>query len=199
MSEERAPMKPALGLVKDRLNPLPPRRNTTQTPRLSPALEEALADDPRAETVAQPEETSEKPAASPRQDRKPKKAPRAKPSETTGGMKRTTLSLPQELVDQLADRRKANPKISQVQFILNSLADTRHQLKELVAADNAGAVGNDLFPVASATRTVVERRTTISFDTAEQNMKIIDDLVESSGASTRSQLIRVALRHVLNS
>lgn len=198
MSEERAPMKPALGLVKDRLNPLPPRRTTTPAPRLSPALEEALADDP-AETVVQPDETSEKPAASPRPDRRPKKAPRAKPSETTGGMKRTTLSLPQELVDQLAERRRSNPKISQVQFILNSLADTQHQLKELVAADNAGAEGNDLFPVASATRTVVERRTTISFDTAEQNMKIIDELVESSGASTRSQLIRVALRHVLNS
>ena len=51
MSEERAPMKPALGLVKDRLNPLPPRRNTTPAPRLSPALEEALADDPARAAV----------------------------------------------------------------------------------------------------------------------------------------------------
>ena len=74
-----------------------------------------------------------------------------------------------------------------------------HHFDSALTADNAGAEGNDLFPVASATRTVVERRTTISFDTAEQNMKIIDELVESSGASTRSQLIRVALRHVLNS
>lgn len=195
MTEERTPMAPALGLVKGRLDALPPRRNTAPAQqRTSPVHVEPVED---IQSPAEPEANVS--AVAPAKESKPKKpAPRPKASATTGGMKRTTLSLPQDLVDQLAERRVNTPKISQVQFILNSLAATRSRLKDLIAVDNAGAEGNDLFPVASTTRAAVEKRTTISFDTAEENMKIIDGLVESSGAASRSQLVRVALVDVLS-
>lgn len=200
MSEERTPMAPAVGLVKGRLDALPPVRRSPKPARQSsgPVLVEPLADVDPSPATEQEAEKAVPSAAKATGDAKPKKATaRPKTSSATGGMKRTTLSLPQELVDQLAERRKNTPKISQVQFILNSLATTRNRLKDLIAADNDGAEGNDLFPIASTTRAAVDKRTTISFDTAEENMKIIDALVESSGAISRSQLVRVALADVL--
>lgn len=184
-------MAPALGLVKGRLDALPPKRRSEPEKR-------AVSVEPMTKATTS-EQTTAPDAPTPRTPKEPrtKKPARTKSQDATGGMKRTTLSLPQDIVDLLTERRKNTPKISQVQLILNSLAATRHRLKDLVEADNAGIEGNDLFPVTSATRTVVGKRTTISFDTAEANMKIIDALVESSGASSRSQLVRVALRHCL--
>lgn len=188
-------MAPALGLVKGRLDALPPKRRSepTSTPETR-----SVSAEPEAKATTS-EQTEAPDTSTPRTPKEPRtrKPARAKSEDATGGMKRTTLSLPQDLVDLLTERRKNTPKVSQVQLILNSLAATRDILRNLVEADNAGIEGNDLFPVTSATRTVVGKRTTISFDTAEENMKIIDALVESSGASSRSQLVRVALRHSL--
>lgn len=84
-----------------------------------------------------------------------------------------------------------------MQFILNALAQTAPRHKELVAAEHGASVGNELFPVTTAPRVNVGKLTTISFDTAEENMKVVDTLVADSGAVSRSQLVRVVLGEVL--
>ncbi|KRF19244.1 hypothetical protein ASG90_20905 [Nocardioides sp. Soil797] len=206
MSEERVPMKPALGLVRDRVSTLPSRKPAAapaSEPKPTVSVEEALAAE-RAKDEAF-EKAGSVPAATPAAEKaagesKPKPKPKQKPakaSESTGGTKRTTLSLPQSLVDLMTERREASPKVGQVQFILNALAQTADRHQELVAAENGTSIGNDLFPVTTAPRVSIGKLTTISFDTAEENMKVVDTLVADSGAASRSQLVRVVLGEVL--
>lgn len=213
MSEGRTPMKPAAGLVKGRISTLPSRPRTVE--RSSETTPDVQVETPPAPVSAgiRAEEAKEAEfgqkvgdqtvelqvdASTPAGEPKPKRAPRTKVSETTGGTKRTTLSLPQELVDVLGERLKSTPRISRVQFILNALATTAPRLKELVEADNSDTVGNDLFPVISNVRASSGgSRTTIGFDTAAANMAVVNQLVTSSGAASRSQLVQVALRDVL--
>jgi metal-responsive CopG/Arc/MetJ family transcriptional regulator len=205
MSEERVPMKPALGLVRDRVSTLPSRKPAappaSAAPQAKPAVSveevraaERAKEEAFAKTVAEPTVTAtpEQPKAKGKAKARP-----AKVSESTGGMKRTTLSLPQNLVDLMTERRESSPKVGQVQFILNALAQTAPRHKELVAAEHGASVGNELFPVTTAPRVNVGKLTTISFDTAEENMKVVDTLVADSGAVSRSQLVRVVLGEVL--
>lgn len=209
MSEQRAPMKPALGLVRDRVSTLPSRKAAAAPADDGPAaqpelsVEEALAAERAKEEAfekqAAPRDT-ETTRAQPTEATKAKakaKTKATKVSETTGGTKRTSLSLPQELVDLMTERRASTPKVGQVQFILNAIAQTAPRLKELVEAENGGTVGNDMFPVSTALRGDVGKLTTITFDTAEANMVVLDKLQDASGAESRSQLVRVALREVL--
>lgn len=198
-------MKPALGLVRDRVSTLPSRKPVVPPAAAAPqakptvSVEEALAAERAKEEAFTG--TAHEPVVTPTPE-KPKAKAKTKPkavkaSESTGGTKRTTLSLPQDLVDLMTERRKSGPKVGQVQFILNALAQTAPRHKELVAAELGTSIGNDLFPVNIAPRVHVGRLTTISFDTAEENMKVVDTLVADSGAVSRSQLVRVVLGEVL--
>ena len=189
---ERTPLAPALGLVRDRLAGPPPRRPAPST-----------AGTPASPPPAADEEMTTSEEATPTRDKAPRnaaKSPRAKASESsTGGNRRTTLSLPQYLVEKLRAHRRANPQLSQVQIILNALATTAPQLQELVESESrpGSLPANDLFPDSSSHRHTVDQRTTISFDTTQANLKVLDSLVETAGADSRSQLVRVALHAAL--
>ncbi|MGK2876115.1 MAG: CopG family ribbon-helix-helix protein [Nocardioides sp.] len=182
---ERPQLAPALGLVRDRISGPPPRRQTA-----APAPVAAPAGN------AEPEKPNEERGAV---EAKPKKAARPKASSaSTGGMKRTTISIPQRLAASMRERLQADRKVSQIQFILNAIEANAHQLAELVEKERPAApTTRGLFPDQSTSRNVIEERTTINFDTTEANLKVIDSLVEKHGADSRSQLIRAALRAVL--
>lgn len=95
----------------------------------------------------------------------------------------------------MRENLQADRNVTQIQFILNAIEANAHRLAELVAAERpAAAKGGGLFPDQGSVRGSVEERTTINFDTTDANLKVIDGLVEESGAASRSQLIRVALR-----
>jgi metal-responsive CopG/Arc/MetJ family transcriptional regulator len=182
---ERPQLAPALGLVRDRISGPPPRRQTS-----APAPVAAPAGN------AEPEKPSEERGAV---EAKPKKAARPKASSaSTGGMKRTTISIPQRLAASMRERLQADRTVSQIQFILNAIEANAHRLAELVEKERPAApTTRGLFPDQSTSRNAIEERTTINFDTTEANLKVIDSLVEKHGADSRSQLIRAALRAVL--
>ncbi|MGD9961864.1 hypothetical protein [Nocardioides sp.] len=183
---ERPQLSPALGLVRDRISGPPPRPKTTAPAHVTTAA----ADDD------EPEKPSEERGAA---EVKPKKAARPKASSaSTGGMKRTTISIPQRLAASMRERLQGDRRVSQIQFILNAIESNAHQLGELVAKERPLApTTGGLFPDPSTGRKAIEERTTINFDTTEANLKVIDSLVEKHGAESRSQLIRAALRAVL--
>lgn len=180
---DRPKLEPALGLVRERIGAPPPRRATPAAPVIAPE---------RTETPLPDASASESGAA----EIKPKKASRPKASSaSTGGMRRTTISLPQQLAAQMRERLQADRNITQIQFILHAIEANAHRLAELVTAERpTAAKSGGLFPDQGTVRRSVEERTTINFDTTEANLKVIDELVEKSGAASRSQLIRVALR-----
>lgn len=182
---ERPQLAPALGLVRDRISGPPPRR---QTPAPAPVT--------APEGNAEPEKPSAERGAV---EAKSKKAARPKASSaSTGGMKRTTISIPQRLAASMRERLQADRKVSQIQFILNAIEANAHRLAELVEKERPAApTTGGLFPDQSTSRNAIEERTTINFDTTEANLKVIDSLVEKHGADSRSQLIRAALRAVL--
>jgi hypothetical protein len=130
---------------------------------------------------------------------KPRKAVRPKASSaSTGGLRRTTISIPQRLAAGMRERLQVDRKVSQIQFILNAIEANAHRLAELVEKERPTApTAGGLFPDQSTGRKAIEDRTTINFDTTEANLKVIDSLVEKHGADSRSQLIRAALRAVL--
>lgn len=183
---ERPQLAPALGLVRDRISGPPPRR---QTPAPAPVTA-------AAEGNAEPAKPSAERGAV---EAKPKKAVRPKASSaSTGGMRRTTISIPQRLAAGMRERLQADRKVSQIQFILNAIEANAHRLAELVEKERPAApTTGGLFPDQSTGRNAIEERTTINFDTTEANLKVIDSLVEKHGADSRSQLIRAALRAVL--
>lgn len=183
---ERPQLAPALGLVRDRISGPPPRPKTTAPVQGAPAME----------SDAEPEKPSAERGAG---EAKPKKAARSKASSaSTGGMRRTTISIPQRLAAGMRERLQANRKVSQIQFILNAIEANAHRLAELVENERPPApTTGGLFPDQSTGRNAVEERTTINFDTTEANLKVIDSLVEKHGADSRSQLIRAAVRAVL--
>lgn len=185
---ERPQLAPALGLVRDRISGPPPRRQT-QTPTPAPVTTEAEGDTEPAKPSAErgPSEA------------KPRKAARPKASSaSTGGLRRTTISIPQRLAAGMRERLQADRKVSQIQFILNAIEANAHRLAELVEKERPTApTAGGLFPDQSTGRNAIEERTTINFDTTEANLKVIDSLVEKHGADSRSQLIRAALRAVL--
>lgn len=182
---DRPQLAPALGLVRDRIAGPPPRRPTP-----------APAPEPKADAAPQGTPTA---ADSGPADTKPKKATRAKASSaSTGGLKRTTVSIPQRLVASMRDRLQTDRKVSQIQFILNAIEMNADRLKDLVDQEKpALPTRGGLFPDQSAARTPIEERTTINLDTTEANLRVIDSLVEKNGADSRSQLIRAALRAAL--
>lgn len=182
---DRPKLAPALGLVRDRIDGPPPRRPI------------AVSEAPAPSETARPEaDRSEKAPGEP----KVKRASRPKASSaSTGGMKRTTISIPLRLAAQMRASLETDRKVTQVQFILNAIESNAHRLAELVEKERPAApTTGGLFPDQSAGRNAIEERTTINFDTTEANLKVIDSLVEKHGADSRSQLIRAALRAVLS-
>lgn len=184
---DRPQLTPAVGLVRDRVPGPPPRRVTT-TPADQP--------DGREPDVREPEATPKTAGAA---NDRPKKQVRTKVSETgSGGMRRTTLSLPRTLVAEMRQRLRTEHDLTQIQFILMAIETSAPRLKELVELDRPRRTSGGLFPDAAAGRPAGEESATIGLNTTDANLKVIDSLVEQSGADSRSQLVRVALRAALS-
>lgn len=182
---ERPQLAPALGLVRDRISGPPPRQQTPAPAPVTAAegnVEQAKPSTDRGAVEAMPKKTA-RPKAS---------------SASTGGMKRTTISIPQRLAAGMRERLQTDRKVSQIQFILNAIEANAHRLAELVENERPAApTSGGLFPDPSTSRNAIEERTTINFDTTEANLAVIDSLVEKHGADSRSQLIRAVIRAVL--
>lgn len=178
---ERPQLTPAVGLVRDRVPGPPPRQVTT------PPVDQP---DVRANEGA--------PKSAVSANDRPKKQARTKVSETgSGGMRRTTLSLPRTLVAEMRQRLRTEQALTQIQFILMAIEASESRLKELVELDRPKRSGG-LFPDAAAGRPSGEECATIGLNTTDANLKVIDSLVEQAGADSRSQLVRVALRAALS-
>src|SRR3546814_5542068 len=98
---ERPQLAPALGLVRDRISGPPPRR---QIPTPAPVTTEAEGDTEPAKPSAE-----RGPA-----EAKPRKAVRPKASSaSTGGLRRTTISIPQRLAAGMRERLQVDRKRSE--------------------------------------------------------------------------------------
>lgn len=184
---ERPQLTPAVGLVRDRVPGPPPRRLTT-SPVDQPDVREPDVPEPKATPNAAGAATD-----------RPKRQVRTKVSETgSGGMRRTTLSLPRTLVAEMRQRLRAEQDLTQIQFILMAIEMSAPRLKELVELERPKRTSGGLFPDAAAGRPVGEESATIGLTTTDANLKVIDSLVDQSGADSRSQLVRVALRAALS-
>ncbi|GGO94387.1 hypothetical protein GCM10011584_35300 [Nocardioides phosphati] len=188
---ERPQLAPALGLVRDRVSGPPPRRAATAVPQQTPAI------------AATPAAAQTSPVESVTVDeRKPKKAPaRIKASDrSTGGTKKTSVTITQATARNLRDKLNSDRKVTQIQFILSEVEKNASKLKDLVEKEkgNAGSGGGGLFPDATSARNTGEEMTTINLVTTEANLAVLDSLAESTGAESRSQLIRAALRPALD-
>ena len=183
---ERPQLTPALGLVRDRVSGPPPRPQTSAPAPATPPESKVEAAKP----------STERGGAEPA----PKKPTRPKASSaSTGGLKRTTISIPQRLAAGMRERLQTDRTVSQSQFILNAVEANAHRLAELVVNERPAApTTGGLFPDQGTSRQVIEERTIVNFDTTEANLKVIDSLVEKHAADSRSQLIRAALRAALS-
>jgi len=95
----------------------------------------------------------------------------------------------------MRERLQTDRKVSQSQFILNAIETNAHRLAELVEKERPAApTPGGLFPDQSTSRSTIEERTSINFDTTEANLRVVDSLVATCGADSRSHLVRAALR-----
>ena len=112
-------------------------------------------------------------------------------------MRSTTLSLPITLVEQLRDRATRD-HVSQPEILMDALSAARDHLAALVAEANPPRQSEDGLFVRTTPRASAEPLTTLSLRMLKRNIDAIDQLVESSKASSRSQLCALALRHYLD-
>lgn len=112
-------------------------------------------------------------------------------------MRSTTLSLPVRLVEQLRDRATRD-HISQPEILMEALSAAREDLTDLVAAANPPRESEDGLFVRTSPRGSAEPLTTLSLRMLKRNIDSIDQLVETSKASSRSQLCALALHRYLS-
>lgn len=195
MSEERARLAPAIGLVKDRIagppprpaSPLRPSRQANPTPTEPPA-------------AGQPE-PSEDSSESPPKPATRKKVGRPRTSETsTGGSRRTTISLPRDLARALRDHLRTTEGLSKTAFVLGAVEAHHDELAALVEAEEAASrPRSSLFPDSIVRSAQFDEAVGVNLDTTENNLKTLDTVAAACGARSRSQLVRVALRAALSS
>ncbi len=168
---ERAPLQPVAGLGRtSRITPPPPR------------------------TARPPQPAEESPKATPAPT-KPKAPQPARVSDTADTMRVTTLSLPTDLVSDLKARATAEG-VSQADVILDAIAATKDALPDLLTPA-APAVSSDGLFVRASTRTTSSPLATLSIRLLQRNLAVIDQLVATSNAPSRSKLCAVALRTYL--
>ncbi len=178
---ERQRLPEAVGLVRGRVPGPPPRPKST----------ERFAQVP----TPVPPTSGETPASSGDEMSQPTRRSRPKASETsTGGMSKTSISLPSNLVASLRERLQADPAVTQIQFILEAVERNATRLKELIDADRPRANDQELFAGVRRGRRAAGERAVVSFSITSADLKVLDMLVKEAGALNRSQLIRVALQ-----
>lgn len=157
-----------------------------------------VSDTPVVETPV-PAPTPEIPQTSPRRRRgRPKK------TLSTGASAPVNLRLPVSLLDRLEDIRDASGKPF-ITIVLEAVAQQREHLPELIIEDNqkraqiqadsAASDGLFVYSAQRGPRTVYDEPTESRlWRTYQRNVDALNNLVETSGASDRNQLLLVALR-----
>lgn len=172
---ERTPLTPAAGLTASRIQAPPPRPVPEATPAESSPVPAPVT--PKAKTPKQ------RPAAS---------------SKSSGGGRVTSLTLPLELHQRLR-AHTVGSGLNHSETILAAIESQHAQLPALVAAAQATTPpqGGGLFPDPTVPRPSGPARTTAHLRTTAANLAVIDALVASTGAASRSQLIATALKAYL--
>ncbi|MDA8438746.1 MAG: hypothetical protein M0Z51_07785 [Propionibacterium sp.] len=112
-------------------------------------------------------------------------------------MRSTTLSIPVRLVEQLRDRATRD-HVSQPEVLMDALSAARDHLADLIAAANPPRRSEGGLFVRTTPRASTEPLTTLSLRMLKRNIDAIDQLVETSKASSRSQLCALALQRYLS-
>lgn len=181
---ERPKLRPAEGLVKDRLPPPPPRKKASR-----PASAPVSQDNDNADTPGVPTALE---------------APSAVPMNTTakgakGGsevLKKTSVNLPLSLLARLRERVNSL-SMPQVEFLLTAIEEHQHRLAELVENERPRPKPGALFLGSSPGRHLGDQ-VIWTVRISERNLQVIDSLVERSGADSRAQLIQAVLRAALS-
>lgn len=177
---ERPALRPVTGLSLESL-PAPPRRVPTARP---PAANEDGGGFPATA------ETRQSTARTPRSGISVSPAI----SGTRSAVRAISVSLAVPLAEQLKLRARATGQ-PKAQIVLDAVLDARHELSGLVAERRrAGEWTDELFVRTAAAAT--EPRTTVSLRMLARNVEALDDLVEQTGAASRSELITLALKGV---
>ncbi len=178
---ERPALRPVTGLSLQSL-PAPPRRVPPARP--SPASEDKGGGSPATA------ETQQGSARTPRSG-----VSVSPPSSGTSSAIRAisvSLAVPLAELLKLRARTAGEPK---AQIVLDAVLEARHELSGLVAdRRRAGEWTDELFVRTAAAAT--EPRTTVSLRMLARNVEALDDLVEQTGAASRSELITLALKGV---
>lgn len=189
MSESRRPLeavpglsvKPGTGPSRTAVIPGPPRGRR-----------------PRGSEPAAPVETTQ-PALEreKRQDVTPRPArPSSGPrSQSAATVRPIGLSLPSSLLAQLRERARSTG-VTQPDLLMDAISAAHEQLQELVAPGKDAPVKDGMFLRRPSARGV-EPLATLTLRMLAPNVAVIDELVASTGASSRSALCAAALRHYL--
>lgn len=115
-----------------------------------------------------------------------------------GGTVETSISLP-IAVRELLRQTATDNGTTITETILSAVDATAPVLKDLVDADRpTTAAAHSLFPDRAPKARSAEPRTTAPLLTTRANLNILDKLTKDSGATSRSHLITLALRHHLD-
>lgn len=119
---------------------------------------------------------------------------RGRPAKTPGGaddiVRRSNINLPVTLLDQL-QRVQDEEGLSHGEVFIRALEATHKQLGDLI---NPAQVGGGLFTSRRARPArVTGPLSTVNFGMRVADYKVLDQLVEDLGASSRGHLISVAL------
>lgn len=155
---------------------------------------------PRGSEPAAPVETT-RPA--PEREKGPDVAPRPAPSTPSSGPRSQSaatvrpigLSLPSSLLAQLRERARSTG-VTQPDLLMDAISATHEQLQDLVSPAQDAPVKDGMFLRRPSVRTV-EPLATLTLRMLAPNVAVIDELVASTGASSRSALCSAALRHYL--
>lgn len=189
MNESRRPLeavpglsvKPGVGPSRTAVIPGPPRGRQ-----------------PRGSEPAAPVETTQ-PALEreKRQDVTPRPArPSSGPrSQSAATVRPIGLSLPSSLLAQLRERARSTG-VTQPDLLMDAISAAHGQLQDLVAPGKDAPVKDGMFLRRPSARGV-EPLATLTLRMLAPNVAVIDELVASTGASSRSALCAAALRHYL--
>lgn len=176
MTTARRPMKPVAGLSS-----LPkPFPAATSSPR-------PTEDQPAAVGEESPSPT---PAPAKRAARNPSR-PR---SRTANTVRPVGLSLPGSLLEQLRARARSSGQ-TQPDVLMDAISSARENLGDLVDQDKP--VQDGMFLRRPSPRGT-EPLSTLTLRMLAPNVEVIDELVASTGAPSRSALCAAALRHYLS-
>lgn len=193
MNESRRPLeavpglsvKPGTGPSRTAAIPGPPRG---RRPRGSEPAAPVDTTQPALEREKRRENVTPRPARPSR----PSSGPRSRSAAT---VRPIGLSLPSSLLAQLRERARSTG-VTQPDLLMDAISAAHEQLQDLVAPGKDAPVKDGMFLRRPSARGV-EPLATLTLRMLAPNVAVIDELVASTGASSRSALCAAALRHYL--